>query len=525
MTQNRGIRTLSSVTLFATFTLSGVAVGQADVTTVKELIGWFDLEERLGASNMPDGTGIGVAQCEAPAGANLWAPDVNDTVRYAGKTFTIPFGSPSTSSHANTVALEFYSNNGSIAPGISNVWLYEASNYISTGYLNLGQASSVPPILPPDDSIRVHNHSWIGQFNNANDNLALRRMDSMSIRDNMLVVNGTNNGGDSLHMFAHGFNSMTVGGDAGTHTSTDVPAGIDGPGRMKPWIVAPGDLTSYTTPIVGAVGALLYETIENDSVLVSDFAANRIQVMHAVLLAGSTHMEGWTNNPATSGPDRGMTTRPVDDIYGAGMVNVDRSHRILTGYRQTGTTSLDTAPVISGSGWDWPRVLAGTQRWWRFSVDTPLDELSVALVWQRVPNTSFTGYTLMDVDLEVVRVVDGAPQSLVGDSGTFESGNVLSASTVDNVELISVSGLEPGDYAIRAIRQDFSQTTYSGIAWLMVEGDPVQIPGDLNGDQLVDGLDLSILLGAWGTDNPVADIVVDGIIDGADLAALLGYWS
>jgi hypothetical protein len=524
MSKIRGTQTLAGVALLTTLAISGAAIGQADVTTVKELIGWFDLEQRLGTGNMPDGTGVGVAQCEAPAGTNLWIPDINDTTRYAGKNFNIPFGSPSTSVHANTVALEFYSNNGSVAPGISEIWLYEAGNYLTNGYLNLGQASSVPPISPPDDSIRVHNHSWIGQFNNSNDNLALRRMDYMTIRDNILVVNGTNNGGAGLHMFAHGFNSMTVGGDAGTHTSTDVPSGIDGPGRMKPWIVAPGDLTSYTTPIVGAVGALLYETIANDSILAADIAAGRVQVMQAILLAGATHMEGWTNNPSETGPDRGMTTRPVDETFGAGMVNIERSHRILTGYRQIGTTSLDTAPVISGTGWDWPRVLAGTQRWWRFTVDTPLDELSIALCWQRVPNTSFTGYTLMNVDLEVVRVVDGTVEPLVGEVGCFESGNVLSASTVDNLELISVSGLEPGDYAIRAVRQDISQTTYSGIAWLMTEGEPVQIPGDLNGDLLVDGLDLSILLGAWGTNDPAVDIVIDGIIDGADLAALLGYW-
>lgn len=525
MSQIRGTKALAGVALSTTVFISGVAVGQADVTTVKELIGWFDLEERIGSSNMPDGTGVGVAQCEAPAGTNLWIPDISDATRYAGKNFNIPFGNPSTSVHANTVALEFYSNNGSIAPGISDIWLYEAGTYLTNGYLNLGQASSVPPISPPDDSIRVHNHSWIGQFNNSNDNVALRRMDLMSIRDNILVVNGTNNGGDALHMFAHGFNSMTVGGDAGTHTSTDVPSGIDGPGRMKPWIVAPGDLTSYTTPIVGAVGALLYETVENDSILVADIAADRIQVIQAILLAGASRTEDWTNNPTETGPDRGVSTRPIDETFGAGMVNVDRGHRILTGYRQIGTTSLESAPVISGSGWDWPRVLGGAQRWWRFTVDTPLDELSVALCWQRVPNSSFSGYTLMNVDLEVVRIVDGEPQSLVGEVGSFESGNVLSASTVDNLELISVKGLEPGDYAIRAFREDIVQTTYSGIAWLMIEGDPVPILGDLNGDQLVDGLDLSILLGSWGTNDPIADIVVDGIVDGADLSALLGGWS
>ena len=47
--------------------------------------------------------------------------------------------------------------------------------------------------------------------------------------------------------------------------------------------------------------------------------------------------------------------------------------------------------------------------------------------------------------------------------------------------------------------------------------------GDLNGDGLVDGADLGVLLGAWGGTGP-ADLNGDGTIDGADLGALLGAW-
>ncbi len=50
------------------------------------------------------------------------------------------------------------------------------------------------------------------------------------------------------------------------------------------------------------------------------------------------------------------------------------------------------------------------------------------------------------------------------------------------------------------------------------------IPGDLNGDGIVNGADLAILLGAWGGRGP-ADLNGDGIVDGADLAILLGNWS
>jgi hypothetical protein len=530
MPQMRGYRTWSSFLLgCGALGFCGHAFGQADIVTVKEAVGWYDLEDRLGAGNVPTGAGIGVLQCEAPESTNNWIPNLADEVRYGGKTFTIPNGSPGTSNHANTVALEYYSNNGSIAPSISNIWLYEAINYVTTGYLNVGQSSSIPPIDSPDDSIRVHNHSWIGQFNNANDNLALRRMDFLSIRDNILMVNGTNNGGAAAHMFAHAFNTLTVGGDAGTHTTIDVPVTIDGPGRMKPWIVAPGDLTSYTTPIVSAVAAMLYETIETDSVLVDDFAAGRVQMMRAILLAGATHLEDWTNNPVESGDLRGSTDRPIDDVFGAGMVNVDRSHRILTGYRQTGTTSLESAPEISMTGWDWPRVLWNSQKHWRLSIDSPVEEMTVAITWQRAPGSTFTNYSLMDIDLELLQLVDGELVSLVGDGGVgaFESGNVLSNSRVDNVELLSITGLQPGEYVLRAQRQSTGDipNTYAGIAWHITTGDPEPIPGDINEDGAVDGLDLSILLGAWGTDDPAADIVVDGLVDGGDLAALLGNWS
>lgn len=46
---------------------------------------------------------------------------------------------------------------------------------------------------------------------------------------------------------------------------------------------------------------------------------------------------------------------------------------------------------------------------------------------------------------------------------------------------------------------------------------------DLNGDDVVDGADLGILLGLWNTAG-LADINQDGVVDGADLGVLLGSW-
>jgi hypothetical protein len=49
--------------------------------------------------------------------------------------------------------------------------------------------------------------------------------------------------------------------------------------------------------------------------------------------------------------------------------------------------------------------------------------------------------------------------------------------------------------------------------------------GDLNEDDVVDGADLSLLLGSWAQTGGPADIDGSGLVDGADLAALLGNWS
>ena len=52
------------------------------------------------------------------------------------------------------------------------------------------------------------------------------------------------------------------------------------------------------------------------------------------------------------------------------------------------------------------------------------------------------------------------------------------------------------------------------------------VPGDLNGDGIVDGADLGIMLGAWGEcDGCDADLNGDGTVDGGDLGVLLGNWT
>jgi len=47
---------------------------------------------------------------------------------------------------------------------------------------------------------------------------------------------------------------------------------------------------------------------------------------------------------------------------------------------------------------------------------------------------------------------------------------------------------------------------------------------DTNGDGIVDGADLAVILGEWGTSNTIADLDGDGNVGGGDLALVLGDW-
>ncbi len=54
---------------------------------------------------------------------------------------------------------------------------------------------------------------------------------------------------------------------------------------------------------------------------------------------------------------------------------------------------------------------------------------------------------------------------------------------------------------------------------------PTDLPEDINGDGVVDVLDLIVLLAAWGTADPAADVNGDGIVNVLDLILVLSAWS
>ena len=79
------------------------------------------------------------------------------------------------------------------------------------------------------------------------------------------------------------------------------------------------------------------------------------------------------------------------------------------------------------------------------------------------------------------------------------------------------------DYLITAALDSANGAT--GVAYLIAGTvSPPPPPGDLDGDGLVGGADLGILLSQWGGAGS-ADLDGSGVVDGADLGALLSAWA
>jgi hypothetical protein len=239
------------------------------------------------------------------------------------------------------------------------------------------------------------------------------------------------------------------------------------------------------------------------------------------------HLESWTNNPETSGANRGRTSQPIDSVVGVGTVNIDRSHRVMTGGQHqssTSSTGLTTAPTAA---WETSILSSNESRYIKFEVPSLADEVSVVLTWHQKVNSGFGSYILVDYDLELLKFQNGKLVPLTGKKGVgiFGSGNVVSESSVDNVEHLYIQDLSPGEYVLEIHRVDsVGGASVFSVGWLFPEVDAVL--GDITGDGVISVSDILALIGSWGpcTSDCPADLNGDGTVGVSDLLLLLSYW-
>ncbi len=504
----------------------GTVLAIAVISTAHAQVGLEALIDRIGEENTPTGANVVVAQVEAHNANDNYRPNPNNA-EFAGKSFTLLSGPSGNSNHATIVGRNFYGLTTSVSPDIDQIYCYSATGWLTDDLLRVGAGQFTLPLAGPP-GVKIYNNSWIANLG-GNSNDAARRADAVVRRDDVLMVSGVNNEDPQLPLMIGQFNGISVGRSQGGHATGDTPSGIDVPGRMKPELVAPGSATSFATGLASSAAALMVETARTFP-LDQNPLAERSEVIKAALLGGAVRSSAWTNNPEQTGPARGLTVRPLDEEFGAGEVNVNNSHLILTGKQQAGHPAPPTVAHLCRAGWDLATIAPEASRFWRFRLPQPAQRVSVLLTWHRTMNpNNMSSWAYANFDLQLWRVDGtGALQPLIGPEGEsfFSGGNVASESDVDNVELLHVHDLAAGEYVIEVRRIDPSGPTDVALTWLM---DTAVRGGDLDGNGVVGVPDLLQLLSAWGTcDDGLpgcqGDLTCSGTVGVPDLLQLLADW-
>ena len=441
------------------------------------------LATRLGRAR-PTGRGIAVALVEADEGGGRHQPDLARE-EFGGITFVgAEPGDPSV--HATMTAQRFFGDGPTAATGIDRVHLFSADAFLRDRGLKMGR-----PELPASlAGLRIISNSWVGDAGPASEE-ARQRIDVLAARDGILIVAGLPNSGPLQPLVGGGWNVLQVGTNDSGHSGDRDRAG-DGTGGVRPRITAPGGATSAAAPVVSAAAAMLMEAAGNLELAAVPEAereivrrlAGRPEVVTAVLLAGARRENGyrgrWSDGselvaaertpadpsadpPAdadASEPDDAIAARttmparrrsPLDPAVGAGALDVDASHRILS----AGAVGPGLAAPPDGWSVLSPRQAEGV---WVIDVTMPTT-ITANLVWYRTP-VEGRGLVLPDLDLELLRVSPDDPRraELVIASDARES----------SVEGLHVRIDEPGRYLLRVrdlVAED--RTGLAAVAWRM----------------------------------------------------------
>ena len=85
------------------------------------------------------------------------------------------------------------------------------------------------------------------------------------------------------------------------------------------------------------------------------------------------------------------------------------------------------------------------------------------------------------------------------------------------------AGESINDFALAPSQMVWATASNAGVT-AFVPGTDDGCSADLDGNSIVDGGDLAILLGTWQGTNTANDLDGNGIVDGGDLSILLALW-
>lgn len=397
-------------------------------------------ELNLRGTTVPSGVGVNVTQVEGPEATNAYLPNALN-IEFATVNIVDQGGSGLASNHATWVGRNLYGSSTSLTPDIDTIDVHDANDWLNDW------RTGTPPIEPNP----LQNQSWatwLEDFGLNSSSMTLR-MDYASVRDSFLPIVGLYNSdygsqtipSDIPGVYGCIYNGITVGVSDGTHR-TGVTI-YDGAGRVKPEIVAPGRIpglsstaqyTSYATPMITSAAALLIDAADSNT------SSKKPLTLKAILLAGA--------DKAISVNWDQTTTRPIDDVYGAGELDIYESYFIQQAGQQTVGSSIDER------GWNLTTLARRGSDDYDITVPSgfKLRNLSALVTWNRTVSSNFFSTSLANISL-----------TLIDSSSTIQSSD----SAVDNIEHIwrdSSNALSAGNYTLTVAHSANSTVDYA-LAW------------------------------------------------------------
>jgi len=181
-----------------------------------------------------------------------------------------------------------------------------------------------------------------------------------------------------------------------------------------------------------------------------------------------------------------------------------------------------TAATAAQSGAAFGVATPNADGTWAFAVTVPVI-ISVAgtALGQPFTNSSPAAMVLTGTFSIVGSAISLTSQGAINETVPVPAGPPLVSAPFDLPTIIPA-----GQVAHLLISGTFANgsSTTVGSSSLVMNGVPATIIGDINGDGVVNGADLGLLLSGWGQPGPT-DLNNDGTTTGADLGLLLSHWS
>lgn len=413
-------------------------------------IGFNALKARL-KEKTPTGAGVWLLQVEpnivGPGKPGQYRPDLKQVFEKerTGFELNVPGRDSGLASVHSTSVAQYLYGKYSVATGVTRVELIAPGEEFLPLWLgfpnrDLRTATELP---------KISSHSYVNSTSQPD---LVRRLDDFINKTGHIAVVavGKNAMGDPVEpMFGASYNALVIGLSNGQAASGLTKEDTDGPGRTKPDLVVPAAQTSLATPIAAGAVALLVEAAGNNE------EAAKPAVIKAVLLAGANKRfqavdfaGGWVHV--------GKMESPLHPKFGAGQLDIDASHRILTAGRQKPGIEA-VRKELDGWARDTIEAKAGSLTYY---FDVPDERVTTAITTAMTWNRTFT---VPDRTPVVPKLEMTLGQ--VDEKGDLTSVIDRCAATVDNVNIVWHTGtLKPGRYGIRIANSGDVPADYA-LAW------------------------------------------------------------